>query len=215
MRKGRIPLQKDHHREGTYWKTPGRTPPPEQQSERGSGRCAQGGALLQNPQRRCALPWVAFLVAYLCCLVFVAAPAYLMEMVMGHYTKKNTLGCFRQIHPRWQGLAWMQTIMLVVCICYYNVVIAHTVVYAAGSLFDPMPWSKDSSAYWNEGVLNNYGGDYTFFWVCIFLSLGFGKELLHKITAVTVVEPISLLFVLLVRAVNLPGAYDGIAFYIL
>ena len=40
------------HREGPYWKTPSCIPHPELScSERGSGLCAQGGALLQNPRR--------------------------------------------------------------------------------------------------------------------------------------------------------------------
>mmetsp|Transcript_116625 Transcript_116625/g.375416 ORF Transcript_116625/g.375416 Transcript_116625/m.375416 type:complete len:176 (-) Transcript_116625:481-1008(-) len=63
----------------------------------------------------------AFVLAYLVCLVFVAVPAYVIEMVMGQYTRKSTIDCFRMIHPRWTGLGIGQVIMLSWVIPYYNV----------------------------------------------------------------------------------------------
>jgi len=172
----------------------------------------------------------AFVLAYLVCLVFVAIPAYLIEMVMGQYTRKSTIDCFKMIHPRWTGLGFGQVIMLFWVIPYYNVLVAYACIYIAGSLSDPLPWIGDSAKYWNVNVLNNYAGNYDgvglggihwqlavallVVWLIIALSVAFGKQILAKVTWVTVLGPVFLLIVLLVRSVMLDGAADGIKFYI-
>jgi SNF family Na+-dependent transporter len=172
----------------------------------------------------------AFVVAYLICLFLVAIPAYLIEMVMGQYTRKSTIHCFRMIHPRWAGVGYSQAVMLFFCLGYYNVLLAYAVIYIAGSLFDPLPWAANSARYWKEDVLNSFGGDYEgagfggiqwnialallVVWVIIFFSVAFGKRILAKVTWVTVLGPIIMLIVLLIRTVTLDGAVDGIQFYI-
>jgi len=134
------------------------------------------------------------------------------------------------IHPRWVGLGYAQALMLCMLLAYYNVILAYTIIYLAGSLVDPLPWADDSADYWGTQVLNNYKGEYEgeglgpvqwklavallFVWVAVFASIAFGKEILAKITWVTVLGPVVMLFVLLVRALTLDGAGDGVKFYI-
>jgi len=172
----------------------------------------------------------AFVLAYLTCLFMVAIPACLVEMVIGQYTRQSTMNCFKMLHPRWLGLGYCQAVMLFIVIGYYNVLLAYACIYIVGSLSDPLPWAADSASYWNNVVLNNYGGDYTdvgvgaiqwnlvvallAVWVMVFFAIAFGKRILSKITWVTVVGPVVMLFVLLVRSVTLDGAMDGIEFYI-
>jgi SNF family Na+-dependent transporter len=172
----------------------------------------------------------AFVLAYLVCLFFVAMPAFLFEMGMGQYTRMSTINCFRMIHPRWAGLGYAQAVLLFLTLSYYNILLAYAAIYIGGSLIDPLPWASDSEAYWNNNVLNNFGGNYDgesfgglhwplviallFVWVLVYLSLAFGKEVLARVTWVTVVGPILMLAILLVRALTLEGAGDGIKFYI-
>jgi len=172
----------------------------------------------------------AFVLAYLTCLVFVSIPAYLFEMVWGQSLRENTVGVFMKIHPRWKGLAYGQAFMLFMALGYYNILLAYSCIYIIGSLSDPLPWNDDSTSYWNDDVLNNYGGDYSgkdfgpvqwkiavallAVWVIVFFAVAFGKRVLSKVTWVTVVGPIVMLFVLLIRAVALDGAADGMKFYL-
>lgn len=51
-------------------------------------------------------------------------------------------------------------------------------------------------------------------WIICFFSLGFGKQILAKVTWVTVVGPIVLLIILLCRVLALEAADEGVAFYI-
>jgi hypothetical protein len=46
----------------------------------------------------------AALIAYLVCLVLVAAPLFLYEMIVGQYTRLSTIRCYHLIRPRWTSL---------------------------------------------------------------------------------------------------------------
>lgn len=196
----------------------------------------------------------AFVLAYVVCLVLVAAPLYLMELVMGQFTKKTTIHCFGMIRPRWRSIGYAQALMLFYVLAYYNVLIAYALVYIASSTVEPLPWANAASAghlaeleaagieahgnlsaaelFWQQRVLHSFesledngglglgevqgqlAGALFAVWLMVFLSLVFGKAILAKVTWVTVVLPCVLLLVLLFNVVALPGAADGIAFYI-
>eukprot|EP00929_Paragymnodinium_shiwhaense_P089894 TRINITY_DN500_c1_g1_i2.p1 TRINITY_DN500_c1_g1~~TRINITY_DN500_c1_g1_i2.p1 ORF type:complete len:541 (+),score=49.68 TRINITY_DN500_c1_g1_i2:203-1624(+) len=154
-----------------------------------------------------------------------------MELVMGQYTNKNNINCLSAIHPRWTGLGFCQATMLFFSLSYYNMLLAYSSCYIFGSLFSPLLWSEDPSAYWFESVLNKFPegesqsglgemqphmvGALLFVWVLVYLAIAFGKKILEKVTAVTVVGPVIMLAILLARSATLPGASDGVAFYIL
>ena len=57
-------------------------------------------------------------------------------------------------------------------------------------------------------------GALLFVWIVIFFSVSFGKSVLADITYVTVCAPVILMIILIIRTAFLPGAGDGIAFYI-
>eukprot|EP00928_Gymnodinium_smaydae_P032909 TRINITY_DN23724_c0_g2_i1.p1 TRINITY_DN23724_c0_g2~~TRINITY_DN23724_c0_g2_i1.p1 ORF type:complete len:624 (-),score=28.83 TRINITY_DN23724_c0_g2_i1:299-2170(-) len=171
----------------------------------------------------------AFIVAYLVCLFFVAIPMYLMEFVIGQYTRRSTMNCFKMLHPRWVGLGWGQAVMLFFCLGYYNVLLAYSCIYLYSSLSSPLPWHNRSAAFWMIDVLNSYPEKEGFgfgplqvqtvvallwVWTILFVSLAFGKHVLEKVTWITVVGPILLMCVLLIRVSQLNGAWEGVVFYI-
>lgn len=53
-----------------------------------------------------------------------------------------------------------------------------------------------------------------FTWLLTFMAMVFGKELVDKISRVTVIGPVVLMIVMVAAANTLPGSSDGIAFYI-
>jgi len=181
----------------------------------------------------------AFLVAYFSCLLLVSLPAYMIEMVMGQYTRKSTIGCFGMIHPIWRGVGWAQAFMLFWVIAYYNVLLGYACIYVIGSLSDPMPWEPEtaqlggsaSATYWNEDVLNRFPAEdqgpnglgplswktsiaLLAVWIIVFFAIAFGKKVLAKVTWVTVVGPVLMLVVLLFRVAFLNASDEGVAFYI-
>eukprot|EP00929_Paragymnodinium_shiwhaense_P062974 TRINITY_DN31488_c0_g1_i1.p1 TRINITY_DN31488_c0_g1~~TRINITY_DN31488_c0_g1_i1.p1 ORF type:complete len:631 (+),score=81.14 TRINITY_DN31488_c0_g1_i1:72-1895(+) len=171
----------------------------------------------------------AFVFAILICLCLLSCPIFLMEMGVGQYIGKNAIGCHRVIHPRWLGLAWGQTGLVFFLHSYYNCINAYTVQYVFSSCFSPLPWASDAPAFFEETVVNKQEGGIkanglgslqwnvvaalAVVWTVVFFSLAFGKKALAKVNWVCVVGPVFLLSILLARTATLPGAAEGVRFY--
>lgn len=174
----------------------------------------------------------AALVAYIVCAVLVACPLFLYEMIMGQHIRLSTIRCYDKVRPRWKALGIASGLMLFVILCYYGMVIAYTLPYIWNSLKDPLPWiATGAESFWLNFVLNtvdeqsetvgglgaaqgNLVASLFVFWIIVFMTVGFGREVLAKITYVTVLLPVFLVVVLVLRTAFLEGAGDGVAFYI-
>lgn len=170
----------------------------------------------------------AFVFAYLVCLLLVSMPLYLMELGLGQYTRVGAVETLNMIRPRWRSLGWAQVGLVTLILSYYNVLLAYACVYIIASCEDPLPWvSMGSESYWNVDVLNKYSTgselgplqwklvvSLLFVYILVYFAVGFGKKILAKITWVTVIGPVVLMIILFFRTVGLPGASDGIEFYL-
>jgi hypothetical protein len=169
----------------------------------------------------------ACLVAYLVCLVLVAAPLFLYELIIGQHTGLSTIRCYKAIRPRWTSLGYASATMLFFALSYYAMVNAYTLPYVYNSLLDPLPWlAEGSEAFWETTILNSYPDlndrpkglgpiqpnlvcSLLGFWVIVVLSAAFGKKILAKVTYVTVILPVVLLLIFVIRTPFLEGAGDG------
>ncbi|KAL3939843.1 MAG: hypothetical protein SGBAC_005501, partial [Bacillariaceae sp.] len=174
----------------------------------------------------------AALVAYIVSAVLVACPLFLYEMIMGQYIKLSTIRCYDKVRPRWKGLGIASGLMLFIILCYYGMVIAYTLPYIISSLQSPLPWiATGAENFWLDTVLGSVDeqtetvsglggvkGNLVLalfcFWVIVFMTVGFGREVLAKITYVTVLLPVGLVAIMVIRTVLLEGAGDGIKFFI-
>lgn len=173
----------------------------------------------------------AFVFAYLLMLFTCALPLFLLEMGLGQWTHKFFIETLEIIHPRWKGLGFAQAILIYLLISYYNVLIAYAIIYAFASVIDPLPWlTTPSDVFWQKNILNMYDDPVNAsslgpvngitiaalagLYVACFFAISYGKKFLTKITWITVVSPLVIMTILVFRCVALPGASDGIAFYI-
>jgi SNF family Na+-dependent transporter len=96
----------------------------------------------------------------------------------------------------------------------------------------PLPWVEiGAEEFWFKNVLNQYedindkpwgigpiqanlAWSLLGFWILVYATAGFGKHILAKITYVTVLLPVFLMIVLVIRTVFLEGAGEGLAFYL-
>jgi SNF family Na+-dependent transporter len=174
----------------------------------------------------------AAVVAYLICAVFVAIPLFLYESILGQYTKASSATTWTKIHPRYFSFGIAQCFLVFIANTYFSMIIAYTLPYIASACQDPFPWvEKGSGDYWRNTILNKYEDlseapsgagpiqwhlamSLLFLWVTIFLAVAFGKNFLAKVTYVTVIMPVVLMLILVFRTAFLPGAGDGISFYI-
>jgi len=176
----------------------------------------------------------AALVAYIVSAALVACPLFMYEMIMGQHTRLSTIRCYEKVRPRWKGLGIASALMLFVILCYYGMVIAYTLPYITASLQDPLPWiAEGAESFWLNNVLGtvdeqvdgssisglgsvqgNLVGALFAFWLIVFMTVGFGREILAKITYITVLVPVGMMVIIVIRTVFLEGAGDGLYFYI-
>ncbi|CAJ1946228.1 unnamed protein product [Cylindrotheca closterium] len=171
----------------------------------------------------------AALVAYIVSAILVACPLFLYEMIMGQHTKLSTIRCYDKVRPRWKGLGIASGLMLFIILCYYGMVIAYTLPYIWNSLQTPLPWiATGAENFWLDNVLGSVDDNVSglggvqgtlvvslfCFWIIVFMTVGFGREILAKITVITVLLPVGLMAIMVIRTVFLEGAGEGIKFYI-
>eukprot|EP00980_Cylindrotheca_fusiformis_P007370 scaffold1525_cov142-Cylindrotheca_fusiformis.AAC.170 len=172
----------------------------------------------------------AALLAYIVCAILVACPLFLYEMIMGQHVRLSTIRCYNTVRPRWKGLGMASGLMLFVVLCYYGMVISYSLPYIWNSLKDPLPWiATGAENFWLENVLDAANSDNVkglgacqgnlvaslfVFWLIVFMTVGFGRQVLAKITYVTVLVPVFLVVVLVLRTASLEGAGEGVKFYI-
>ena len=124
------------------------------------------------------------------------------ELILGQHLRKSFMNAWNTVRPRWRGFGWAQLMLIFIVNSYFSVVIAYTLPYIKASCITPLPWTVGGTQkYWEEVVLGELpnpnlikglGGfkgemlvGLTVFWVIIFFSVAFGKEVLAKITYVT------------------------------
>jgi neurotransmitter:Na+ symporter, NSS family len=161
----------------------------------------------------------AFLLIYLLCVALVALPVMLAEMVVGRAGEKNPVGALQHLRPgsRWYFIGVMGVATGVIILSYYSVIAGWTLYYFFQSALGTFTPGADTEAIF-LGMAGNAG-----------LELGF-HALFMGITVVVVAGGIRggiertikilmplffvLLIVLVVRAVTLPGANVGLAYYL-
>eukprot|EP00392_Amoebophrya_sp_AT5.2_P006597 g6609.t1 len=176
----------------------------------------------------------AFVVVYLVCLVFCAFPLFFLELVLGQVYQTGPVQCFRALHSRFEGVAYIAAWMNVWILSYYQIVICWALVYFARSFgwFSKVPWhNHDPREYFERDVLDRASSfdatraynwharahlllSITGVWLITYLCLVKGIHSAGKVAYFTVIAPFVLIFILLVKTTSLPGAGDGIAYYL-
>lgn len=165
----------------------------------------------------------AFVVLYLLFLIMLGIPIMVMEFAVGRASQKSIARAFDVLEPKgskWHRFKWFGIVGLYLLMMFYTTVagwmLAYipkmaTVDFAGGgatymtSLFNDMLANPVELVGWMIAAC------LISLLVC---SLGLQKGV-ERITKVLMVGLLALILILVVRAVTLPGAVDGIAFYLL
>ena len=168
----------------------------------------------------------AFLIPYFVALVTAGIPLLAMEISIG---KKFQLGApmaLKKINPKFEWIGWLGVGTGSCITSYYSVVLAWVICYMFLSF--KSPWiSKNAIDIFTNDVLQvssgmlNLGGinwwilgalllGWFFIWFCIRNGVDSVSDVLNYVVTV----PLILLTVMIVRAVTLPGAMEGIYYYL-
>lgn len=163
----------------------------------------------------------AFIVPYVVALLTAGIPILILEYTIGHRHDGSAPLSFRRMARRTEGIGWWQTLVAFVISTYYSVVIAWAVAYTWFSVKGS--WGDDPDAFFSGTFLGvtdagTFGGfrpavliPLIAVWVItggvLFKGVRGGIEKANRIFIPLLLVMFSLI---VVRAVTLPGAGDGL-----
>ncbi|MDP2697341.1 sodium-dependent transporter [Thalassospira sp.] len=160
----------------------------------------------------------AFLLIYLAMVFTIGLSVMLAEMVIGRMSRKNAIGAFAKLKGgAWPLVGLCGVAAAFIILSFYSVVAGWTVAYMVKSVAGELALA-------DSGALGGMFGDFIanpvspIFYHALFMALtvfvvlsgvGAGIERASKILMPAL---FGLLVILIIRAVTLPGAAEGVAF---
>ncbi|NER81646.1 MAG: sodium-dependent transporter [Leptolyngbya sp. SIO1D8] len=167
----------------------------------------------------------AFLIPYLLAFVLIATPMLMLELAIGQKMQKGPIKSLRQLHPAFGGLGLMAVISAFLVVAYYTVVMAWCLIYLFKSI--GIAWGDDPETYFFQEVLhisegvNQLGGfnnsillALVAIWLVVYFCIWQGPKSVSKVVHYSVPIPVIVLLVLFLRAVTLPGFWQGWQLYL-
>jgi len=167
----------------------------------------------------------AFIIIYLITIIIIGYPMMVTEMALGKKTQKNPVGAFKAMAPNtpWWLVGALGVFTGFVILSYYSVVAGWSLAYifrAIGGFAPDMDFAN--LFYTTIGVDIGEGPNIItpLIWHLIFMGLTVGIIASGVVKGiqrwVKILMPVLLilLLILVVRAVTLPGAGAGLAFYL-
>lgn len=167
-------------------------------------------------------PWMcgqngggSFMLIYLICLVILGIPALVMEFTMGRAAQCSPLHMYQKLEhkgQKWGIFGWICLVGNVALIAFYSVVCGWLIYYFVKFL------AGQSSLLSFEGMITNPAVNVIF--LLITLAFAFGVLCFHlqggleRVTKYIMSALLVLMAVLAIRSLTLPGAKDGMVFYL-
>ncbi len=167
----------------------------------------------------------AFLIPYFVALFTAGIPLMILEFALGHKFQGSAPHSLSQIRKRWEWVGWWALLIGFIITTYYNVVIAWSVDYIFYSF--PLSWGNNAKDFFFNKFLGISESPLTIgkirghilfaliaVWVSIYFIIHRGVKRVGKVVMLTVPLPIILLAILIVRGLTLPGAIEGVKYYL-
>ncbi|MDN7024585.1 sodium-dependent transporter [Methanoculleus sp. FWC-SCC1] len=168
----------------------------------------------------------AFLIPYIIALLVAGIPLWLMESAFGYRARAGVPGSFRMLIGRktaWIG--WLVVILTIILMAYYSVIMAWGVNYIGFAA--TLAWGSDPAGFFYNTFLRLSPDIFTLggmnwlvvlgaliSWTAVYVSIFRGIRSVEKVVWLTVLLPWAFLIVMVVRGVTLPGAFDGLSYYL-
>ncbi|KAG9353040.1 hypothetical protein JZ751_017616, partial [Albula glossodonta] len=130
----------------------------------------------------------AFLVPYVIFFVCCGIPVFFLETALGQFTSEGGITCWRKVCPLFEGIGYATQVIEIHLNVYYIIILAWAIFYLFNCFTADLPWASCGHE-WNTGEA-------------------------ESVVYVTATFPYVMLLILLLRGVTLPGAADGIKFYL-
>jgi NSS family neurotransmitter:Na+ symporter len=168
----------------------------------------------------------AFLIPYLIALLTAGVPLLILETGVGYRARAGAPLAFRRMLGKgYEVFGWLAVLTAFLIVTYYAVIIAWGVNYAFFSL--NLAWGPDPGGFFYTSFLHlspapDILGSINWLivmgavvaWVWVYVSIVHGVSSVEKMIRITVTLPWLLIIIFVIRGVTLPGAWDGLAYYL-
>ncbi len=167
----------------------------------------------------------AFLIPYFIALVTTGVPLMILEFALGHKFGAGAPIAMRRLRESFEWVGWWATVVGFIIITYYAVVMAWTIRYMVSAA--TLAWGEDAGGYLFGQVLQLTDSPFTLGgiplpvfiafvigWVLMYLIVRSGIKGVGRVVMISMPLPVLLLIILVLRGLTLPGAIDGINYYL-
>ncbi len=175
------------------------------------------GNVWRFPYMAAAFGGGAFLLVYLLVLLLFGIPALMAELALGRMTRRGPMGAFTSIGmPMGRFVGWALFATIFMAVSYYTVIVGWVLRYFLVSVTAQID-TIQPSAFFDE-LLAGFAGQFVMtgivlVMVAAVLIMGV-REGIERISKVGMPLLFVLLLVLIVRTLTLPGAGEGLRFYL-
>ncbi|WOF15665.1 sodium-dependent transporter [Methanoplanus sp. FWC-SCC4] len=168
----------------------------------------------------------AFLIPYFIALLTAGIPLLLLEFSIGYKTKLSAPAAFSKLlGKKYAIVGWLAILTGFATMTYYTVIMAWSADFAVFSL--TQEYAGQAETFFFDQFLNlpaTVGGieginllvvaGLLISWTWLFLSIYKGVKSVEKMILLTVLLPWILIILFIIQGLTLPGAMDGIVYYL-
>lgn len=164
----------------------------------------------------------AFVLIYLICILVIGFPIMLAEFTLGRKTQLNPVGAFQKIKPNtaWVGIGYMGVIAGFLIMSFYAVVGGWTLAYIVKSVTQSVlefQTPQQAGEFFGAFIANT---PEILFYHAVFMGLCLAIVVkgvhggIEKACDILMPTLAVILVILMVRSLTLPGAMEGVKFYL-
>jgi neurotransmitter:Na+ symporter, NSS family len=157
----------------------------------------------------------AFLIVYLILIVAIGLPAILVEFIIGRSSKRNPYNAFKQLgYPAWRFIGALAVTTAFITLTYYSVVAGWVIRYTGASLTGS--YFADPEGYFLSVAMGlDAVALHLVFMLATAIVVAFGIQRGIELAVKLLVPSLVIILVgLIVYALTLPGAGEGLAYYL-
>ena len=169
----------------------------------------------------------AFLIPYIVALITAGIPLMILEYALGQHFQKSSPGSLGQVKKPFAMIGWWALGVGATISFYYAVIMGWAWDYLVFSFTQPWAGGSENAAEFFAHVLRRTSGPgeigviswpvltgLVATWGCIYWIIKKGVLRVGKVVMITVPLPALLVLFILIRGLTLPGAAEGLRYYL-
>lgn len=172
----------------------------------------------------------AFFIPYLVALFTAGIPLLILEFGVGQMMQGSAPQSLKKINRHTEWVGWFALLVATVITVYYATLMGYALQflwYCLKGVGSDLPWAGDAGGFFVNTIRNDFGNAnelWAYHWpVVVGLALTYlavyfiickGVHRVGKVVKWTVPLPVLVLVILIIRGVTLPGAGEGIKYYL-